>query len=217
VGIDSDTCDLFSSRRRAIGGQLDELVAAYTAYTETHGKEPSEYVKTVMAEHAALKTRKRNLDYPPTRAELLAEWEQRASRELGQSLERVLADVDAERQSHAGGVRRPRACGAVRSEGCNHPRMAEVDRSKTVWTRHDLVGQLDRYLPDDVRGKAPSPPPPTRSPSASTGAPMHQSSARPTYPTTPRCPGGTTAHCATRSANPLPRTCYVEIHVRTRE
>jgi hypothetical protein len=71
----------------------------------------------------------------------------------GQSLERVLADVDAERQSHAGGVRADQEPVAQFDlKAVITQAMAEVDRSKTVWTRHDLVGQLDRYLPDDVRG-----------------------------------------------------------------
>ena len=34
--------------------------------------------------------------------------------------------------------------------------MAQVDRSKAVWSRYDLIGQLDRYLPDEVRGLDPA-------------------------------------------------------------
>src|ERR1035437_481336 len=48
-----------------------------------------------------------------------------------------------------------------------------------------------------------SPPPSTRSPSASTAAPTHPCSAPPHYPTTSPCPGGETAPCATKSADPL--------------
>src|SRR3546814_1458835 len=62
---------------------------------------------------------------------------------------------------------------------------------------------------------APSPPPETPSPFGSTGAPTAPSYAQPTYQTTPLSPGGTTAPCATKSADPLPRTGCAEIRVRT--
>ena len=48
-----------------------------------------------------------------------------------------------------------------------------------------------------------SSPPPIPSPSASTGALTHPSSAKPTSPTTPPYPGGATAHSATNSPDPV--------------
>ncbi len=49
------------------------------------------------------------------------------------------------------------------------------------------------------------------SPCASTDAPTHPCSAKPTSPTTPKCPGGATAPSTTNSADPLPRTSCAEI------
>ena len=62
---------------------------------------------------------------------------------------------------------------------------------------------------------APSSPTTTPSPSASTDAPTHPCSAKPTSPPTPKCPGGATAPSTTNSADPLPRTSCVEIQGTT--
>lgn len=145
AGVDRKLCELFSSRRRAIGGELGELVAAYT---EAHGAAPNAYQTTVMAEYATLKTRNPKLTHPPSRSEMLAEWERRMSREFGKSMRTVVGEVDKDRR---GNTRAPLSTEFDTSTVIAQA-MAQVDRSKAVWSRHDLIGQLDRYLPDGVRG-----------------------------------------------------------------
>lgn len=145
AGVDPEVCELFSSRSRAIKSELAELVAIYT---ETYGRAPNAYQRSLMAQHATLKTRPRKLTHPPSRAEMLAEWEVQTTRELGKSMASVLASVDEDRRAHRDQV----ADTSYDPAEVIARAMAEVDRSKAVWTRYDLIGQLDRYLPEGVRG-----------------------------------------------------------------
>lgn len=140
AGIDAETRELFSSRRRAINSEMAELVEDFTA---RHG-EPNAYQRTLLAETATLKTRARKPDYGPTRQSLLDDWEAKTTARLGKTLAGVLETVEMDTEKV-----RPVAVdyGVVITQA-----LAQVDRSKAAWTRYDLMAQLDRYLPDDIGG-----------------------------------------------------------------
>lgn len=144
VGIDARARDLFSSRRRAISDYVTELASAYE---ERHGVAPKAYQLTLMAEHATLKTRARKLAHPPTREALLDEWEAKSVDRLGTTLEEVLDGVEMDMEKPGSSV--------VDFDQVISQALAEVDRSKAVWSRYDLVAQIDHYLPDSLRGLDP--------------------------------------------------------------
>ena len=142
VGVTQEDRDLFSSRRRAITPGVADLIAAYEA---KHGKAPSRYVQRLMAEHVTLKTRNRKPDKTPSREELLSTWERSIRSQLGRSLDDVLraVGIDSERAEHADGFSRDRVIAQA---------IADVEATKAVWNRHDLVAAIVRHLPEELGG-----------------------------------------------------------------
>jgi conjugative relaxase-like TrwC/TraI family protein len=142
AGISEEVRELFSSRRRAITPGVAELAEAYEA---KHGREPSPYVLRLMAEHVTLKTRARKPDQSPSREELLTGWEQSMRERLGRSFDDVLEAValDPEREPQPE---------RFTPEHVIKQAVADIEATKAVWNRHDLVAGIIRHLPEQLGG-----------------------------------------------------------------
>ena len=142
AGISEEVRDLFSSRRRAITAGVAELIAAYEA---KHGKAPSRYVLRLMAEHVTLKTRAPKPGQTPPREQLLDGWERAIRERLGRSFDNVLqaVGISPERELRAE---------PIDAEKVIKQAIADVEATKAVWKRHDLVAGIVRHLPDELGG-----------------------------------------------------------------
>ena len=96
-----------------------------------------------MAQHVTLKTRARKPDQSPSREELLARWERSIRQEQGKSLDDVLTAVriDPERELRTD---------SLNPEKVIRQAIADVEATKAVWTRYDLIAGLVRHLPDEL-------------------------------------------------------------------
>ena len=143
AGIDQEVRDLFSSRRHAISAGVADLVTAYEA---RHGKPPTPYTLRLMAEHVTLATRARKPDHSPSREQLLSGWDRSMRQRLGTSLGAVLEAVRLDPNRVLGDAT-PFSPSRVIAQA-----IADVERTKAVWNRHDVVAALIRHLPDELGG-----------------------------------------------------------------
>ena len=103
AGIDDEVIELFSTRRRHITAEVDEMIAAYR---DRHGVEPPPAVVSSMAQQATLRTRRRKETLAPDEA--LDTWEAtaRAHGRILRDLPSRVADA-ARRQQPTNGSDHP--------------------------------------------------------------------------------------------------------------
>lgn len=137
VGVDQDVMELFSTRRRAIGPKVAELVQAYT---ERHGREPSPAERHTIAQEATLSTRKGKASAGEDLAERLDRWERETRAAVGGGLAKVADDVLARRQNAGAEVEFSPADVIARA-------LETVAAGGATWTRSDLMRAVSDALP----------------------------------------------------------------------
>jgi conjugative relaxase-like TrwC/TraI family protein len=140
VGVDSDVCELLSSRRRVIGARAAELVAAFE---DRHGRAATPLERDRLARRANLTTRKSKT----------------AVESVEDRLDRVQAQVAAELGTGLGQVAEE-ALAASRAERPEPQRwsarevielaLAAVQENNSAWTRSQLTREISNALPDHL-------------------------------------------------------------------
>lgn len=137
VGVDQDVMELFSTRRRAIGPKVAELVAAYT---ERHGREPSPAERHTIAQEATLATRKGKATQGEDLADRLDRWERETREAVGGGLAKVATDVLARRQN-AGAATEFSPTDVIERA------LVKVAATNATWSRSDLMRAVSDALP----------------------------------------------------------------------
>jgi len=140
VGVDTEICALFSSRRTQVKGQLAEMV---TAYTEAHGTEPSQWTRARMSDWATLQTRQRK-EGSETTAEALARWAVETRNRVGSSLAEVWAKATEARLFHDADLD---AVPEPNDEEVLADAIEAVETTHSTWTRYDLARAVTLALP----------------------------------------------------------------------
>lgn len=147
-GIEQTLIDAHSSRRVEVTDAMRELVAGYE---ERHGRAPSAKALFAMAQFATkdTKARKTKLAEAPTRAELLAAWEDhtRATCEMS------LVDVP----DRAMGRLSPAELAGRAYDGYDVDQvldlaLAEVQAKRNSWGRSQLIQAINDHLPPTLGG-----------------------------------------------------------------
>ncbi|HVA44619.1 MAG TPA: MobF family relaxase, partial [Acidimicrobiales bacterium] len=138
VGVDTEICALFSSRRTQVKGQLAEMV---TAYTETRGSEPSQWIRARMSDWATLQTRQRK-EGSETTAEALARWAAETRDRVGGSLAEVWAQATEARLFHDADL-----APVPSDEEVLTGAIEAVETTHSTWTRYDLARAVTLALP----------------------------------------------------------------------
>ncbi|MDP9410352.1 MAG: hypothetical protein M3P70_07600, partial [Actinomycetota bacterium] len=120
-------------------------------YEERHGKKPGPYTLTLMAEHVTLRTRAKKPDRVPERDELLDSWNAKAMARGADGLARVAAKVAA--TAKAAPLLTEQVL-FVPGEAAQRT-LEALTATKAVWTRFDLIAELNRQLPDQLTGVEP--------------------------------------------------------------
>lgn len=147
-GISQELIDAHSSRRAEVTGMMRELVAGYE---ERHGRPPSARALFQMAQFATLDTKAAKLKLPesPTRAELLAAWEDRTRATCLESL----ADVpDSTLGKVTPGQLAGRAADGYDVDGVLDLALAEVQAKRNSWGRSQLIQAINDHLPETLGG-----------------------------------------------------------------
>ncbi|MBW0101638.1 MobF family relaxase [Pseudonocardia sp. KRD291] len=138
LGVAAEAMGIISSRRHQVTAKTAELVEAFEA---RHGKAPNSYQLERLAQTATLATRKGKSHEGTTREQLLDDVEARMRAEVDTNLSAIADTALAARPDEL------QANGWVPSEVIAVA-LHEVQQSKAVWTRADLIAALDRALPD---------------------------------------------------------------------
>ncbi|HEX6514909.1 MAG TPA: MobF family relaxase [Nocardioidaceae bacterium] len=142
VGIGQDVRDTFSGRRVQVREQVQAWAADYEA---KHGRAPSRYELTVMAQKAALTTRRAKSGQTESAEEQNARWAEQAAAADGGELEdivtAVMAAVETGEPVAAGELDRPAVIAAA---------VADVQATRASWTRSELQQALNRHLPSHL-------------------------------------------------------------------
>lgn len=137
-GIEPEVEDHFSTRRHDINPVLAELAAAYEA---KHGVSPNPKTMAALAQQATLSTRRKK-DQSMSAEQLLERWEQSLENKFGYGLGRVLEKL---KQGTTDAL-------PFDPDEVVRLAIADVQASKSTWTRYDLVPHLNRRLPDCLGG-----------------------------------------------------------------
>ncbi|UGQ12040.1 AAA family ATPase [Yinghuangia sp. ASG 101] len=144
LGITAALRDTHATRRTSI---TTHLAQAADAYEHAHGRPPTPYRLTCMAQEASLRTRRSKKTHAPTRQALLERWN---ARPAPQALLTVPQDV---REAADRTARTPepfdRNLVIARS-------LEAVGAAKATFTRSDIVREIDRQLPDCLGGLTPA-------------------------------------------------------------
>ena len=145
AGISEQLRDQFSSRRRAIGPRVQQLI---DEYERKHGKAPNARALWSMAQFVTLDSRRAKAHSAPSRDALLAQWEAQSRRAETEALSAI---PDA-----ALGRRAPEAEAGPPS-GADvdlvlAAAVADVQRGKATFSRYELTRMINRYLPDFLGG-----------------------------------------------------------------
>ncbi|MFJ8744110.1 MobF family relaxase [Embleya sp. NPDC127516] len=141
LGIGEEVREQFSSRRRVISAKVADMVELYRL---VHGRKPSAYELTCMAQTATLHTRAPKKKHAASREELLARWERTATTHLRESL--------------AGIARRVFDAGAAATVEPFDPdrviarAIRELTANRPTFRQAELVAELNRQLPDRLGG-----------------------------------------------------------------
>ncbi|WP_439678974.1 MobF family relaxase [Embleya sp. MST-111070] len=145
VGVGAELRERFSSRRRAISAKVEEMVALYRA---VHGRSPSAYELTCLAQTATLHTRAPKKKHAVPREELLARWERVVTSTLRESLAGVarrVLDAGAEPVSEP----------AFDPDRVVAKAIGQLTLTRPTFRRAELVAELNRQLPDGLGGLSP--------------------------------------------------------------
>jgi len=146
LGISEEIREQFSSRRRTIEPRLQELI---TEYKSRHGKEPHARALWSMAQFVTLDSRQPKAHSAPAREMLLAHWEEQSRSNEVQALSAIPDSALGQRLPNPG----PVALAAdAEIERVLLAAVADALRSKSVFTRYELMRMINRYLPDYLGG-----------------------------------------------------------------
>jgi conjugative relaxase-like TrwC/TraI family protein len=144
AGISEAVRDQFSSRRRAIGPRVRQLIEEYE---RKHGKAPDARAVWSMAQFVTLDSRRAKAHSAPSRETLLAQWEAQSRRAETEALSAIPDAV----------LGRRRAGRAARPSGAQLRRIvaaavADAQRCKATFSRYELTRMISRHLPDYLGG-----------------------------------------------------------------
>ena len=145
AGISEELRAAFSSRRRAIGPRVQELIAEYQ---RKHGKAPNARAVWSMAQFVTLDSRRAKAHSAPARAALLARWEAQSRQAETTALSTIPEAVLGQRTHRARA--RPPAGKAV--DRVLAAAVADAQRSKATFSRYELTRMINRHLPDFLGG-----------------------------------------------------------------
>jgi conjugative relaxase-like TrwC/TraI family protein len=145
AGISEELRDQFSSRRRAIGPRVQQLIEEYE---RKHGKAPNARAVWSMAQFVTLDSRHAKAHSAPPRDALLAQWEAQSRRAETEALSTIPDSTLGRRDPGAetsppSGTEVDRVLAAA---------VADVQQSKATFTRYELTRMINRYLPDYLGG-----------------------------------------------------------------
>ena len=145
TGISEGLREEFSSRRRAIGPRVQELIEEYE---RKHGKAPDARAVWSMAQFVTLDSRRAKAHSAPVRAALLARWEAQSRRAETTALSAIPEAVLGKRKRHA----RARPPTGTEVDRVLAVAVADAQRSKATFSRYELTRMINRYLPDFLGG-----------------------------------------------------------------
>lgn len=143
-GVGRDVRDVFSPRRQAVTKMLPSLVEAFT---QRHGREPNALELTDLSQRATLYTRKGKLKKADatTLGEKTAVWAQ----QVRDQLSTTLGTVATAAFGHKGKAEKFDAHEVIANA------LSSVQEVKTEWTKSDLMGHMQRYLPSVMNDLTP--------------------------------------------------------------
>ena len=146
AGISEELRDQFSSRRRAIGPRVRQLI---DEYERKHGKAPDARAVWSMAQFVTLDSRRAKAHSAPSRETLLAQWEAQSRRAETEALSAIPDAVlgRRERRRRRRGRRPARSCERILAAA-----VADAQRCKATFSRYELTRMINRYLPDFLGG-----------------------------------------------------------------
>jgi conjugative relaxase-like TrwC/TraI family protein len=145
AGISEAVRDQFSSRRRAIGPRVRQLVEEYE---RKHGRAPDARAVWSMAQFVTLDSRRAKAHSAPSRETLLAQWETQSRRAETEALSAIPDAVFGRRR--AGRAARPPSGAGLRRMLA--AAVAEAQRGKATFSRYELTRMISRHLPDHFGG-----------------------------------------------------------------
>ena len=145
AGVSEAVRDQFSSRRRAIGPRVRQLIEEYE---QRHGKAPDARAVWSMAQFVTLDSRRAKAHSAPTREALLAQWEAQSRRAETEALSAIPDAVLGRRG--AGRAARPPSGAQLRR--ILAAAVADAQRRKATFSRYELTRMINRYLPDYLGG-----------------------------------------------------------------
>jgi len=145
AGISQAVRDQFSSRRRAIGPRVRQLIEVYE---RKHCRVPDARAVWSMAQFVTLDSRRAKAHSAPTRETLLTQWETQSRRAETEALSAIPDAVLGRRG--AGRAARPPAGAALRRAIA--AAVADAQRGKATFSRYELTRMISRHLPDHLGG-----------------------------------------------------------------
>ena len=145
AGISEELREAFSSRRRAIGPRVQELIGEYE---RKHGKAPNARAVWSMAQFVTLDSRRAKAHSAPTRAALLAHWEAQSRRAETAALS-AIPDAVLGKRKHRAKARPPAGREVDRVLAAA---VADAQQSRATFSRYELTRMINRHLPDFLGG-----------------------------------------------------------------
>ena len=137
AGISEAVRDQFSSRRRAIGPRVRQLI---DEYERKHGKAPNARAVWSMAQFVTLDSRRAKAHSAPSREALLAQWEAQSRRAETEALSAIPDAVLGRRDAGPGRGRRP----ARTADRILAAAVADAQRCKATFSRYELTRMINR-------------------------------------------------------------------------
>jgi hypothetical protein len=145
AGVSEAVREEFSSRRRAIGPRVRQLIGEYE---RKHGKAPDARAVWSMAQFVTLDSRRAKAHSAPTRETLLARWETQSRRAETEALSAIPDAVLGQR----GAARVARPLAGARLRRVLAAAVADAQRCKATFSRYELTRMINRHLPDHLGG-----------------------------------------------------------------
>jgi conjugative relaxase-like TrwC/TraI family protein len=141
IGVPRASMDLYSSRRRALTGRAEEMLAAFRT---RYGREPSPAERFHIAQQATLRTRAAKQRHGETRTEQLERWTAQCRDRIAGGLTRIAHDVLDRAQD-------PEAAADWSPRDVVSRALAAVSETKQAWSRSALVRAISDALPGNLR------------------------------------------------------------------
>ena len=145
AGISEAVRDQFSSRRRAIGPQVRQLIEEYE---RKHDRAPDARAVWSMAQFVTLDSRRAKAHSAPPRETLLAQWEAQSRRAETEALSAIPDAVLGRR----GAGRAARPPSGARLRRIVAAAVADAQRCKATFSRYELTRMISRHLPGQLGG-----------------------------------------------------------------